>query len=162
LTESLALRRLSAGPITPGVRDKPVAAIRGIDVAEHPWKEMMAGRKPRPEPLASLVPADNWYFSAQSLTALAGAAQLIDRWGGNVLRPIALHDRDLSLRQRYEQQLCLPLEELSRTLDHRLVKAIALTGNDLFFEEGSDVTVLIETSDRTALQKALRPFEDRV
>src|SRR5262249_51414668 len=49
LAESLALRRLLGS--SPEHRDKrsiDISQVPGIDIAEHPWEKMMAGKKPEP------------------------------------------------------------------------------------------------------------------
>src|SRR5262249_29257615 len=76
LTESLALSR----SFTPGnridqaeKRTIAVERIQGIDVAQHPWEEMMRQRKPADEPLAKLVPHDNYFFTVRRLDAFVDA-----------------------------------------------------------------------------------------
>src|SRR5262249_17267910 len=64
-------------------------------------------------------------------------------------------------RARYEQQLCLPAAELARAVPAGLVRAAALTGSDLYWQEGSDVTVLFDVSDRASFLKAQEPFLGR-
>ena len=53
----------------------------GITIAEHPWERMMAGKKPAPEPLAKLVPHDNYYLSFKSMRKLIELSDLMDQWG---------------------------------------------------------------------------------
>jgi hypothetical protein len=159
LTESLAQRRL-LGDRTED-RDRrtiPVARVRGIDVPEHPWKTMMAGRKPREEPLATLCPFDQYYASFRSPRALVETAELIDLWGGNLLHGLELHSADHRIRQRYEAQLCLPSARLAAKLDGKLLRGVAVTGSDLALREGSDVTVLFHVSDRDAFLEGLEPY----
>jgi hypothetical protein len=68
ITESLALNRLR----NRNFRDKDprtvdIATVRGIEIAEHPWEKMMAGQKPSPEPLARMVPHDNYYLHFKNI-----------------------------------------------------------------------------------------------
>jgi hypothetical protein len=162
LTESLALHRLEAARARDrGTRSLLVSDIGGITIAEHPWKKMMGDRKPRDEPLARLVPHDNYYLTVYSLPAFVEALDLLGQWGGNLLRPMMLHDRDHRLRQRYETQLCLPTAELARALKPKLLLAAALTGNDLFWQEGSDITALFEVTDTRTFLAAHQVHIDR-
>jgi hypothetical protein len=151
LSESLAVRRLlGAQPERPSARVVDVSRLPAVDVAEHPWERMLKGRRPAHEPLARLVPHDNWYATFASVQALQGAAELLDQWGGNLLGGFELVGRDYRLRRRYERQLCLPIADLAKALGPDVVRAVALTGNDLYFREGSDVTALFHVKDRGA------------
>src|SRR5262249_49723219 len=62
ISESLQLQRMLGQRRKEGPRTIDIARVTGIDIAEHPWAKMMAGRKPDPEPLARLVPHDNYYL----------------------------------------------------------------------------------------------------
>src|SRR5207244_7592155 len=105
---------------------------------------------PRPEPLAELCPADNYYAAFHSPRALLETAELLDLWGGNLMRGLELHAADHRIRQRYEEQLCLPSARLAAKLPARTLRGVALTGGDLALREGSDVTVLFHVTDRDA------------
>jgi hypothetical protein len=162
ITESLALRRASAPRgLDRGDRSVRVSTIPGIDVASHPWEKMMAGRKPAAEPLARLVPEDNYYLTVKNLQTFLDAIDLISRWGGNVTRSFVLHDRDHRLRERYETQLCLASLELVKRIPARLLNGLALTGHDLSLTDGSDVTVLFDATDAKGLVKVLDRFVAR-
>jgi hypothetical protein len=159
LTESLAMRRLLRADRASGTgRTVPVERLRGIDIAEHPWEKMMAGRKPAPEPLARLVPHDNYYVTFQSLRSLIEFGELLDEWGTNALRAYELTSRDQRLRQRYEKQLCLRSTALGKALGPALVRGVALTGSDPYVREGSDVSVLFHVKSRTLFLGAVEPF----
>jgi hypothetical protein len=162
LTESLALGRLGrAGKPKPAARTRPVKDVRGIDVAEHPWKKMMGGKKPADEPLARLVPCDNYYLAVADPAALLSAWEVMDAWGGSVLRSPRLLDRDHGVRARYERQLCLPGADLVRALPRGLVRALAVTGSDLFLLEGSDVTLLVDAAFPAGFRKVQDLFVAR-
>ena len=90
ITESLALERMRnaiARPGQPEVRTVPIATVPGIDIAEHPWKKMMGDKKPAPEPLARLVPADNYYIHFKTIAKFLETGDLLDQWGTTLLRP---------------------------------------------------------------------------
>jgi hypothetical protein len=162
LEESLALRRSLLSREDRGERTVPVSSLPGITIAEHPWKKMLAGKEPRSEPLAELVPHDNYYFTLHSPETYLPAVTLLEQWGGSVLGPITIQERDHRVRARYEKQLCLPDADLIRALNPRLIRGIAVTGSDLYFQAGTDVTVLFEASDVGLLLRAFDLFLDRV
>src|SRR6185436_18785322 len=46
ITQSLALKRLKGGVRAPVERTVNIRAVPGITIAEHPWVQMMADKKP--------------------------------------------------------------------------------------------------------------------
>jgi hypothetical protein len=158
LTASLALDRLLAP--TAGSRNKrtiEVNDIAGIDVPEHPWKQMMGDKKPAEEPLAGLVPHDHYYVTFKSIRGLLELGDWLDEWGGNILAGYELASRDYGVRPRYQKQLCLESTALARTLGPALIRGVAVTGSDPYVREGSDVSVIFHVNSRRLLLAALEP-----
>jgi hypothetical protein len=157
ITESLQLRRMNnlGRRLDETKRTIPIARIQGIDVAEHPWEKMMGDRKPAPEPLARLVPHDNYYVTFRQVSRLAEFAALLTQWGGNLTRSFEMTSRDERVWERYEQQLCLRTADLARTLGPDIVKGVAITGSDAYLREGSDVAVLFQVVRKEAFQAAV-------
>jgi hypothetical protein len=160
ITESLALDRMRGGVAKdrPEDRTVPIANVPGIEVAEHPWEKMMAGKKPAPEPLARLVPHDNYYIHFRNIAKLLEASDLLDQWGTTLVRVFESHSKDHHLKQRYEQQLCLKSSGLARTFGPAVIKSVAVTGNDPYVREGSDVTVLFHLANPALFKAAVEPF----
>ena len=81
IAESLALRRIAG--TTKGQRQaqNPVTALPGIDVAEHPWKKMMAGKKPADEPLAEADAARQLLRRLQQHPQVHRVQRAADQWG---------------------------------------------------------------------------------
>src|SRR5262249_39603400 len=108
LTESLALRRmLGRGGLDRDERIIDVARLPGIEIAQHPWNKMMAGKTPDPEPLAKLVPHDNYYVAFKSVRKFLEFNDQLDEWGTSLIRAYEVTSRDYGLKERYERQLCL-------------------------------------------------------
>jgi WD40 repeat protein len=159
LAESLAVRRLlDARGQDRGPRTVAIDKVKGIDVAEHPWEKMLAGKKAEPETLAGLVPHDNYYVTFRGLAPLLACGEAWDGWGGNLLSAYQLSSRDYRLRQRYEKQLCLNTAALGKAVKPEVVRAVALTGSDVYLGEGSDVSVLFHVTDARAFLNAVEPF----
>jgi hypothetical protein len=159
ITESLQTRRMNAVAARRDERRTvAVDTIKGIDIAEHPWEKMMGGRRPEPEPLARLVPRDNYYIRFRRLDKFIEFSDLLDQWGTNLIRTYELTSRDYLLKKRYEQQLCLRSTALGRTLGPLVVRGIAFTGNDPYLREGTDVCVLFQVIDRNVFFAAVEPF----
>ena len=164
LTESLARRRL-LNPVSSqrSERIHDVKAIDGVTIAEHPWKKMMAGKKSvaraaRNEALARLVPQDNYYVSFRNVRKFIEFGELGEQWGSDLLRAYEVNSRDHGLKRRYEKQLCLRSTVLGKTLGPLVIRGIALTGNDLYLREGSDVSVIFHVRQRGLFLAAVEPF----
>jgi hypothetical protein len=158
LTASLALDGVLAPTGgTPDERTIEVNNIPGIDVLEHPWKQMMGDKKPAEEPLAALVPHDHYYVAFKSIRGLLELGDWLDEWGGNVLAGYELAGRDYGVRPRYQKQLCLESTALARTLGPAIIRGVAVTGSDPYIREGSDVSVIFHVKSRSLLLAALEP-----
>jgi hypothetical protein len=159
ISESLQLRRMNAvAPPKGDERTVPIAKVRGIDIAEHPWKEMIGDKSPAPEAFARMVPHDNYYIHFKAISRFLDFTELIDQWGTNLTRAYEVTSRDHKLKDRYQQQLCLRSTELGRTLGPLVIKGIALTGNDAYIREGSDLAVLFQVVSPKVFLGAVDPF----
>ena len=160
LAESLAMRRLLGNTRDEGRRVVDVNTVRGIDIAQHPWKKMIGDKKPAAEPTAKLIPNDNYYITFKSIRSFIEFGELLDEWGTNVLRAYEVTSRDARLKQRYEKQLCLKSTGLAKTLGPALIRDVAITGSDLYVREGSDVTVIFNVKDTKLFLGAVNGFID--
>jgi hypothetical protein len=156
IAESLALRRMNdVAAREDGKRTVDVAKIKGIDVAEHPWEKMVAGKKPAEEPLAQLIPQDNYYLTFKNPRKLNDLGDLFSQTGDTLGKTFALQSRDYRIRERYSEQLCLKRMPLARRVGPLLVKSLAITGNDPYLREGSDLTIIFHTEKKALLLAAL-------
>ena len=128
------------GRTGPGTTDE--AALQGPNVPSHPFEEMLAGRRPEVSHLADIVPHDFYYIRFASLTQMLHVADYAERVGDH-LRSQALSQAFTSDRRAFiERQLCLPSDPESQSSLDRQVQEVVLTGSDLFWELGSDVSIL--------------------
>ena len=143
MAETLQMERMGAlrADAKRQKRTEELADLPGVTVAEHPWKKMMAGKKPAPEPLAGLVPADNWYVAFRRADKMAAFAWQMRAWGGSLLSEWQPQSRDARVWPRYERQMCLSLDALPPDA------GAALTGSDAYLREGSDVTLIVRLAD---------------
>jgi hypothetical protein len=159
IADSLQLQRmLNPNSRDKGERTENVAKIQGIDIAEHPWEKMMAGKKPSADPLARLVPNDNYYVRFKDVRKFLEFGDLLDQWGTNITRAYEISSRDYDIRGRYQKQLCLRSTGLARILGPAVVRGLAITGSDAFLREGSDVTVIFHVVDKQVFLAAVDPF----
>jgi len=150
ITELLALNRLRQ--IEPRGKEEErsvsIADIQGIGAANHPWEQMLAGKKPNPEPIAKLVPHDNYYLHFKNMGRFLEIGDILDQWGTSLVRALEVQSRDHQVKERLEQQLCLKGGKLARMLAPTVVKSLAVTGSDPYLREGSDVTVIFHVASK--------------
>jgi len=131
----------------------PLSTLKGVEVKAHPFDAMLAGAPGGRLPLADHVPVDRFFAYFARPSALFPAVQA----GGDFLfRTGALFTRsavDDDLVARYLNRLGLPETVARRFLDSGEVTELALVTPDLFFIDGTDVTVLmrVRQPDRVLL-----------
>ena len=137
--------------------DINIQGIQGITVAEIDWESRIDSDKAfRPDNLAKVIPHDQhalFFPSFQTLLDLID--QSMDQ-GTPILRLLEDRPEDALTQDRYQQQLCLPLDNLARILGSKLIKSVAVTGSDPYLRTGSDLTILFEAQDADALTAALQ------
>ena len=162
LAETLQLHRLlqpEAKAEKPRAeRSVDLSEVRGVTVPEQPWDRLLEGKKPEVEPLAHLVPHDNYYVHFKSIRKFLEFGELLDLWGTSVLRVYEMKSRDCQLRERYERQLCLKSTALGKVLGPAVVKSVAVTGSDPFVREGTDVAILFQVANRPLFLAAVEKF----
>jgi len=159
ITESLQMERmLTRNFRDEGQRKIDIKKVAGIDIAEHPWKKMMGDKKPAPEPLAQLVPDDNYYIHFKNVRKLIEMGELFDQWGTNLVRAYEIHSRDYQLKQRYEKQLCIHSSALGKHLGPFVIKGLAITGSDGYVREGTDVTLIFHCINKDLFLTAGNTF----
>ncbi len=154
ISENLQLNRVMPNRPT---NETPVKidSIAGITIKEIDWEPLIKDAQPKLDPLAGKIPFDQhavFFPSLQAALAVADETKLHDT---PVLRLAEPRAEDAGIVHRYERQLGLPLDKLSRLLGPTLVKSVALTGSDPSFPMGTDVAVLLETDQPTALATVL-------
>ena len=141
----------------PGVTSTvAVATIAGVDVKSHPFDEMLKGVTPGNLSLAESVPADRAfvYFPKPDalLPLLEGGADFIFQSGSLAVGNTAAYD----LKSRYVDRLALTDQWVrDLLLKSGAVKEMGLIAPDLFFVDGTEVTVLARVPAARVLRPAL-------
>jgi len=126
-----------------------LSALAGPTVKSHPWGKMLAaqqvaGRKPEVSPLAMCVPADQYFILFRSLTKLLEGIDAGDVWGEHLFSQAAKSAKKQGTSQRLKTQLAVQTDLLTRPFYDKVVEEVAITGSDLYFREGSDVTIFFQ------------------
>jgi len=155
LSENLQLDRAMA--LRNGTNGGSVALtnLAGITVRPMDWKTLLHDPKPELDPLAPFIPADQHALFFPSFQALADMTDETDANGTPVLQMFEPRSEDASSRDRYQNQLCLGLSDLSRLLGPQVVASAAFTGSDPFLRVGTDVAVLFEARNLPLLQASI-------
>jgi len=134
-----------------GLATVDVDGISGLTVRPYDWTARVAGLELTPDALAACLPSDQHAVFFRSFDALVETIDELDR-SGTPLR-LLLEDQatDSFTRARYERQLCLHLNQLTRKLGPLLIDSVALTGSDPYLRTGSDVALLFRTGRPEAL-----------
>ena len=125
----------------------PVASLEGPQIESHPWDEMLAaqqaaGKKPEVSALALSVPADQFFVHSRSPAKLLELADTGDLWGAHLFSQAAGSAKTHRTSSRLTQQLAVPSDRLTRLFYDTVVAELAVTGSDLYFRSGTDITLL--------------------
>lgn len=129
-----------------------IKTIEGISIKAVDWKALTKGEKPAADPLARNIPADQHVIFFPSFTAMVELLDEARLNGTPILRMLNPRSEDNKARERYERQLCLASDGLSRLLGPQMVASVAFTGSDPDLRSGSDVAVLFEAKDPALLK----------
>ncbi len=130
-----------------------IATISGITMRAMDWKPLVATLKPELDPLARLIPIDQPGLFFPSFEALARTIDEFDSASTPLLAYFKVSSDDQRTKERYQEQLCLPLSGLSRLLGPSVISAIAVTSSDPFLPSGTDLAVLFECKQPALLEQ---------
>jgi len=124
-----------------------IGALEGPTVKSHPWGKMLAaqhlaGKRADASPLAFCVPEDQFFVLFRSLTKLLEASEVGDLWGAHLFAQASKSAQTHLTTPRIKRQLAMQTDPLTRPFYDMVVDEVAMTGADLYFTEGSDVTFL--------------------
>lgn len=139
----------------PGSQTVPMDTIAGITIQEYNWASATAGLQPAKDALATVIPADQHVLFFPSFQAMVTVIEEAKARGIPIFRLTESRAEDAQTQQRYERQLCLELDALSRLLGASVIKSVAFTGSDPYLRTGSDVAVVFQPVDAAILSAAL-------
>jgi hypothetical protein len=151
-------RPLGAQPTDVPRDSVPVSELVGPTIKSHPWREMLAGRKPEVTGLALQVPADFYFVSFRSVNKLIDAADLTNLWGAHLLNQANRDAKTQLVNDRLREQLAVDVNPALRPFYDAVVDEVAIVGSDLFVRTGSDVTVLFHAKQPAVLRAQMDQF----
>jgi hypothetical protein len=132
-----------------------IDSLTGITTNEINWKPLLKGAHPKLDVLACYVPADQHVVFFPSFAAAMAIADETKQHDTPVLRLAQPRSENARVVERYQTQLGLSMSSIARLLGPKFVRSAALTGSDPFFITGTDVAVLFESPQPTALETLL-------
>ena len=158
LRETLQLeliRAREASPFRAGAAAIPTATLESVDVKPLPFETMLAGRPGGSIALADHVPEDRLFvYFAKPAAVFPFLTQGGDFLGrtGSAMTATAFDD---NLKARYLRRLGLPEASSRKFLESGAITEVAVVASDLFFLEGTDLTVLMRARAPDAVSVAL-------
>ena len=140
--ETLQLQEIATPIGQSSEQEVPVSSIQSVTVDSHPFAEMLGSAESENLPLAELAPPDRFFVYTSKpkaiLPFLDEGAGFISDFGG-ILQATGIK---YNLKQKYLKRLGLDNKWLKMFIDSGVVKETALLFPDLFFIDGTDVTVV--------------------
>ena len=136
-------------------RTIPLSSVSGITMDEIPWKQWMKAEKPKLDPVASILPHDQHAVIFSSSESMLEVMDEVVARGTTLLGIREERTESTRSKEKYSQQLCLPIDDLSRILGPKLISSVAITGSDPFFRTGTSLTLVFEAKQKQALLAAL-------
>ena len=159
IQESLQLDALTqAGPASKVMPTIPLDKLPGPTVVSHPWGKMLAGRMPRVSGLADSIPADQLYIRFQSVGKLLHMREFANDYATYVSMQSLQQAYSTDLIERLQEQLAVEARDLLDPRIEAAIAEIALTSSDLFFNEGTDVTLIMRLSDAPLIRTTMDGF----
>ena len=134
---------------------RDVKNIRGITINPFDFTELLDEDPPQLDPLASMIPSDQHAFFFASFAGLLHTLDYANKDGIQLLQMAQLESSRSDLLEQYQTQLGLTLGQLARQLGPQFVKSLAVTGGDPYFDTGTDLAILFEPVNQSALNELL-------
>lgn len=133
----------------------PIKDVQGITIEEMDWRDLLGDAKPDLDVLSRHLPADQHALFFPSFSDMLAVFDETALRTTPLLRLSENRAESARSKEKYQEQLCLPLSELSRLLGPSLIASVAMTGGDPFLRTGTDVAILYEAKQTEALVASL-------
>jgi hypothetical protein len=134
----------------------PIETIKGVEVKSHPFEEMLAGEKGGRYPIADYVPHDRFFVGISKpvslLPILDDGAAFLARVGAGATGRALRYD----LKERYMQALGVNDTLVRTLLKNGAIQELAFFSPDLFFADGTEVTVIVRMNGTAGIKVLLK------
>lgn len=137
-----------------------VKTVKGVQVQSHPFEEMLAGKRGGQLELANYTPHDRFFVYLGKPETLERMLDAGAPFIASVGAALTGNSLNYGLETRYLKRLGMKREQLHAILKSGLIREMALFCPDLFFIDGTDLTVIAKVTQPellTGLFKLLNP-----
>ena len=128
-------------------RTVPMDGITGVTVREFDWSELTPEEPAERDPLATLIPADQFGLFFASFQAFADVLDESSTYGDVFLTAYSSRSTDAHTQARIETQLGVKMDALGRLFGSMAIDGVAITASDPYLRSGTDVAVLLQVED---------------
>jgi hypothetical protein len=107
------------------------------------------------EPIASRVPPECFYLRFGSFQNYLWLLDLTTEHGGDLGRMITLRGTGGKTTERFERQLNLKINQLTRMLGPSVIEDQAVIGRDMFLDDGASMGVIMKAANAFLLRSSL-------
>lgn len=130
-----------------------IDSIQGVTVKSHPFKEMLAGHAGGQLQLAKYAPQDRFFLYIGKPTAVASMLDAGAPFIASVGSALTGNALNYGIEKRYLKRLGMNRDQLNLILKSGLVQEMALFCPDLFFIDGTEITVVAKVDQPELLQR---------
>lgn len=148
-----------AGDLTNHIKDVRAPNLKSADY-EALLKQLKedADAKPKLHPTSKLIPDDQYLVHFNSWDAIAKLRQSNQQWLEPLYRIMTEDSRDHHLIAKYEAQLGIRMQDLETWFSEGQVTGLTLTGSDLYAAEGTDITLILSTTESKPIINRLQSW----
>ena len=107
------------------------------------------------ELFAKCVPEECFYLRFGTWNNQIWLRRLMEEFGGDLSRMVNLRGYKSRIQSKFLNQLAIESTEFDRLFGGNLIADVAVIGNDMFFEDGSSVGVLLNAKNSKSLKNNL-------
>ncbi|WP_182869160.1 hypothetical protein [Stieleria mannarensis] len=107
------------------------------------------------EPIASRVPPECFYLRFGEFNNYLWFLDLAQEYGGDVGRMVKLRGTEVQATARFQRQISVKINQLSRSLGPTVVLDQAVIGRDLFTSDGATMGVIMKSANAFLLRSSL-------
>jgi len=132
-----------------------INSIEGVKVESHPFKKMLAGQQGGQLELANYAPQDRFFLYVGKPATVAKMLDAGAPFIASVGAAFTGNSLNYGLEQRYLRQLGITRQQLDAILKTGVIREMAIFCPDLFFIDGTDLTVIAKVKQPALVNRLL-------
>lgn len=128
------------------IKRKRLSEVTGVRVRAIDWDDFLKDIPTELDPLSKLVPHDQYAVYLPSFEAMVAIVERGAEFAKPAFQWFEPQSRKRDVVSFYQAQLAMPLNALTRQVGSALIDEVAVTGSDPYFRTGTDVAVMMHSS----------------